>query len=168
MLERCLVVLQNLSGTERTMGEAHPERLSFITSRNDGSNSPVEIGHHLTRRQPQHIKSLRRQIGIALPIPLWPITAIMRFAVNLDCQPPLQAGEIQRNLAQWMLPPELISPRPLAQFAPDQHFMKVARLPLVSGQLSRAGGGGEHGVSLHCDCLSGLLRKPVSPCRKDV
>jgi hypothetical protein len=46
----------------------------------------------------------------------------MGFAVNLDGEPPLQAGEIQYEAQMRKLPPEAKSARPATQLLPEEHF----------------------------------------------
>ncbi len=171
MLERCSLVFaafKHLSGTERTLGGAEPERQSFITSIDDSSYRPFQILQHIFCGQPKHSKSARRQKRIPPHIPSRSISAIMRLTIDFNRQPRFKTGKIQHKLAQRMLPPEFVTTGPFAQFPPDQNFRQVAGSALTPGQLPGIGAGGKHCFPFHLNSLSGLLRKPVSPCRRDI
>ena len=108
------------------------------------SDSTLKIIQHILRRQSQHGKSSRRQPRIPSLISRRPVAAIVRLAVDLDRQPPVETGEVKHDLAQWMLPPEFEPAGPLAQCPPDQDFGQIAGPPLAFCQLVGGVAGGEH------------------------
>jgi len=89
---------------------------------NDHDNYPFQIAKHVARRDPQSPIALVYEPCAAGFVARGIGAAIMRFAIHLDGKFRTHADEIEDEWPSWMLSPKFVSRRPLAQFAPQQHF----------------------------------------------
>jgi hypothetical protein len=109
--------------------------LSPTTSRDNTNDTIVHVLQNLIGRKPHCPKTSRSQDPIALVVPARLITAIMRFAVDLDSQTRRQAGKIQRVRRLGKLPAKFEATRVLAQFSPQEDFRKTHGFAQVTGAL---------------------------------
>jgi len=94
--------------------------------RNDGADDGVGIAEDVAGRNAESAESEFGETRIAGLIAGRPIPPIMRFPVDLDREPRLQACEIEDISIDRMLAAKFETTRPRAQNAPQQHLRKIA------------------------------------------
>jgi hypothetical protein len=78
----------------------------------------VNIDEHLTRRDTNDLNPQRRQLRIAIDIARGPVTARVRFAIDLECEPGLGAIDVEDEASHRMLAPKLHDPNSPAEALP--------------------------------------------------
>ena len=109
--------------------------------RDDVRLNGIEIARHVVCHDAQSDDPVRSQFMAPDEIKLRAVSAITRFAVDLDCDYSRLAVEIQDGPADGILLPELRAARPAAKHAPQQDLRQAHRAAQTTGGLPR---------SVHC------------------
>src|SRR4051794_24163166 len=88
----------------------------------DMRDHAVHVLKDLDSRDPKCLETALLQPNVPPLVPLRSIAAIVRFAVDLHCEPGLKAGEVHRIASLRELPAELVAGRSLAELLPEQDF----------------------------------------------
>ena len=109
------------------MGEGYKptfrkSRGTLIADLGNTNDRRLDIFEHKLSRHAQCRNMLRPKKVRSRLILTSTLDTIVGEAINFDSQPDCRAIEIEYVDPRRMLPPEFESARPLAQFAPQQHF----------------------------------------------
>ncbi len=103
------------------------EGFSRVARRDDGFDGRVQILQDIASRQTQDLEASQSQIDVTPQIALGPLAHVVSHSIDLDCNPPFEAGEIQHQPAHRMMPAKFVSSGTLAQLPTDQSLREVAR-----------------------------------------
>jgi hypothetical protein len=83
-----------------------------------------DIAQHFSRRNSQYLKPKIRKYRVSPDVPFRQIATTVNLAVHLNCNSPLEAGEIEDVAFVRELPAESQSARSSAQLPPEEHLRK--------------------------------------------
>ena len=107
------------------------EGWTLVAQSDDRLDCTAQILEDGLRRNPQDRETARPQVSIASHVALRSLAHVVCNPVDLDRDPALKTGEVERQLAQWMMAAELVSARTLTKFAPEQRFGEIVRTALA-------------------------------------
>ena len=120
-------------GTSRRLVEGAP-RMTLLY---DSHQHSVEITEHLRSRNSHRHEPCLLDVAVAFLVPLGLIAAIMRFAVDLNCQTRRHASKVQGERTLRTLLPEAITAWPLLERPPEKLLRRAHLLPQSARELHR-------------------------------